>query len=678
MTGRQRQIVLAALFPLIFIPAFILAYFAFGAVNQDEYIQTRRLEDSLLLELDQVNSRVQYLMEELKDDLFRSLPEEAPDSPALWAARWEENRNIVDSVFVLSESGEILFPELDDSEEAHLFYWRYLNFFSGKEAIPVYRSIAEEYSEVILSEEPQAKAERSLTKKSAEESFYFEEEIQAPMESEQAPPALSEMREELFLADEELPAEQVWEESYGIDEEREIYGAPALRSKEAESLFGSDPQVQERVYELAEQEGQVSLRRNVLPQLNSSSPREEETQTVVRSVYIESTRYFEEMIQSAEYGLIPRLFDSTFTLLFWARQGDRIVGAELNMTEVNNLLVEAVAVPANNVRYLNILDKGGLPLIPFPDKEREQWRRPFVAKEMSEYLPYWEAAILLKNPEEFEKELESSRLLLTFMITALSALLLTAMVITFRLSSRQLKDVQERVGFVTNVTHELKTPLTSIRLYSEMLSLSPGSDPERVKKYSGYIASESQRLTRLINNVLDFSKWDRGTKKLNKERVDLNLLARDFLDDLREEYEKAGFTLIFTPAEGELPIWADREAVVQVLLNLLSNARKYSEDVREIRLETGRGEKSIYLSVTDRGIGIPRKYRKKIFREFYRIDTSLTSRYKGTGLGLAIGAGIMKNHGGRLTYGPREKGHYTEGSRFTLHFPSGQTKEENP
>ena len=563
-----------------------------------------------------------------------------------------------------------------------------MNFFSGREAIPVYRNIADEYTDAILAREESAGSAplesspvESVQDKEAStpiDTFTTGEAV--PME-EEAPVAVTEsfaaedeapaMRaapvpESLDFADAPIPMAEAPMEEFSA---AKSFSAPsAIRSKKAEGLFETDPVVQEQVYDLAAREGQQYLERNVLPQI-TPEPREEEPQSVVRSVYMESTRYFEEILSQGEYGLIPRLFDSSFILLFWARQGDRIVGCELDMERFKEGLASAIATPADRVRYLNILDSSGTPLLPFEEKSREEWRRPFVAKEISQWLPYWEAAILLRDPEEFQRELDSSRLLLTFMISALSVLLLTAMIFIYRLSSRQMHEVQQRVGFVTNVTHELKTPLTSIRLYSEMLSEGYGQDQEKVIKYSRYIASESQRLTRLIGHVLDFAKWDRGSAKLSREPLELKGLVRDICRDGREEYEQAGFTLTCPAGEDEYPIEGDREALVQVILNLLSNARKYSDERKEITLNLDRTDRDIRLSVSDRGIGISRKHRRRIFREFYRIDTSLTSRYKGTGLGLAIAAKIMKNHGGKLVCAPRDRSDYRQGSRFTMIFP---------
>ena len=201
-------------------------------------------------------------------------------------------------------------------------------------------------------------------------------------------------------------------------------------------------------------------------------------------------------------------------------------------------------------------------------------------------------------------------------------------------------------------------------------------DPEKIRKYSGYIASESQRLTRLINNVLDFAKLEKGTKMFNPENEDINEIIRNIVPAFREDFEKTGFTFETVLSESPLFINCDREGVIQVLINLFSNVKKYSVNEKYIKISTGLDNGSVYVSVEDRGKGIPKKFRKKIFRDFFRIDTSITSDSKGTGLGLAIAKKIMKQHSGDLVFRPSEYGDYKKGSVFTLVFPrTGKGKE---
>jgi signal transduction histidine kinase len=649
MAGFRQQLLPALFFLIVFVPAVILSVFAARAVNQEEMVQRRRMEDTLLLELDQTNTILRFTLQQIISDLHGSMPDNPASDPSGLLGTWKKDNRLVGIPYSLDPDGTIGFPDIteDESDQNNLFYWRYLNFFSNKESIPIYRNIAREYEEEIL------------------------DQAGGPEDSE-----LSVM-EQLKSAEPSMARDEAAEPALN-----EKQAAPAQRSKAAEGLFESSSLVQERVYQMAQTEGQQALQRNVLPQLipgsSRSGSRDElladtaaKPQTVVRSVYIESTRYFEEIIRDQEYGIIPRIFDNAFILLYWERRQGSIAGCELNMGEVNRLLVEAIFTPGNTVRYLNILDQGGRPLIDIEGLTIEQWRRPLVAKEISELLPYWETAILLQSPEDFEARIESSRYFLSFLILFLSILLFIGLFAIYQISAMRLRSVQQRVGFVTNVSHELKTPLTSIRMYSEMLAQGYQTDPAKIEKYSSYIASESRRLTRLINNVLDFSRLEKNGRPLHLGPCDINTIIRELYESFREEYIKSGFTFALELSPDALFVMCDREAVFQVLLNLISNARKYSKETREITIHSSaQQDGSVEVRVADRGIGIPGKYRKKIFKEFFRIDTRITSDSGGTGLGLAIARKIMLQHKGSISFSPLSIENEKAGSIFILRFPA--------
>ncbi len=646
MMARIKQYLFILLFILIvFIPAVILSFFAIRAVNQEEMVQKRRLEDTLLLELDQTNTIIRLNLEQIILELHNSLPPLNEAYQVSGIEKWKNRNPLVGIPYILNRDNSILYPDItdkntDNRDTANLFYWRYLNLFSNRESIPIYRNITEEYEEEILERK-------------------FSPEPELLMEKEEAP-----LQNELSASETDTGyGEQKKAESSPLKSD-----LPVLRSKSALSVFESDSALQEQVYEKAQQEGQQYLQRNVIPQI-TLTPRKENTQTVVRSVYIESTRYFEEIIQGRDYGIIPRLFDSSFILLYWEKRDGIIAGCEIDMQVLNERLKGAVTLPENSLRFINILDQGGIPVIPFVGIAQGKWRQPFVSKEISEMLPYWETAILLRSPEEFQKQIESSRYFLSLVVLFLCTLIFTGIAAVYHFSSSRLRKVQQRVGFVTNVSHELKTPLTSIRMYSEMMSEGYQKDPEKIHKYSSYIASESQRLTRLINNILDFAKLEKGTKVLNTEITDINDILEEMIPSLKEELDEKGFTVSINLSSQPLFIRCDREAVQQVLINIFSNAGKYSEENKHIGITTYKNEKWVIAGISDRGKGVPKKYRKKIFMEFFRIDTSITSGTKGTGLGLAIAKKIMKQHNGDLIYSPCKKDNYSEGSIFSLLFP---------
>lgn len=452
--------------------------------------------------------------------------------------------------------------------------------------------------------------------------------------------------------------------------------ASAVRSNIAQSIFKTDSAVQKQVYALAAEEGKETLTRNVNPQIDASNTRDS---APARSVYIESDRYFRDLVSQADRGLVPRIFDNSFVLLYWEKRGDWIVGCELDMDAVREAIAARSGTPADGLRYLAVLDQSGAPLVPVAGMEAAAWRTPLVSGEISEFLPYWETAVILSDPSAFESRVRASRYALSALVFALFLSVAGGAVFLWRYSSARLLEAKRRTGFVTTVSHELKTPLTSIRMYSEMLA--NGADLDRTKRdrYLAQIVSESERLTHLINDVLDVAKLERGKRRLARVPVDIALVARETALGIADRLKAAGFSVTFRAGDSPAIAMADKDAVVRILLNLLSNAEKYSGDGREIEVTVGFDEKRAWClaSVADRGIGVPRTHRKKIFREFHRVDATLTSGQGGTGLGLSIARALARSLGGDIFYAPRDRSGREKGSVFTLKLPAAGQKDGN-
>ena len=293
-----------------------------------------------------------------------------------------------------------------------------------------------------------------------------------------------------------------------------------------------------------------------------------------------------------------------------------------------------------------------------------------MAREIGESLPRWEAVALLTDPGAVAARARAASR--TIWILAVILFVAVAGGGTMVLSSvyGELRLARRKTSFVANVSHELKTPLTSISLFVEMLRQKRQPDPEKQQRYYSLMASETERLTRLINNVLDFSSLEKGKKTYAKRRVSLAEVASEIVESQRIRLESRGFSMSFTappgaPAAG-VDVLADPEAIKQVILNLLSNAEKYSASAKSIDVEVRVEQGGLAVHVRDRGIGVAEKDREKIFREFYRVDDSLTARVQGTGLGLTIAQRIARGHGGDIACLPREGG----GSDFVLRLPS--------
>jgi signal transduction histidine kinase len=222
--------------------------------------------------------------------------------------------------------------------------------------------------------------------------------------------------------------------------------------------------------------------------------------------------------------------------------------------------------------------------------------------------------------------------------------------------------------FVANVSHELKTPLALIRLFAETLELGRVQSEEKAKQYYRLINKESQRLTQLINNILDFSRIEAGRKEYRFAPTDVAQIVSDVVDAYRFQIEQNGFELDVDVAEDLPEVEADKEALGQALLNLVNNAIKYSRDGKYLRLEVSRRGDEVRIAVSDRGIGIAKGEQKKIFDKFYRAEDSLVHETKGSGLGLPLVRHIMEAHGGSVEV----ESSPGKGSTFTLVLPIRQ------
>ncbi len=450
--------------------------------------------------------------------------------------------------------------------------------------------------------------------------------------------------------------------------------------QEAVSRFKQDESVRKRVLEVAKSEGAMPVARNVQPQ--STAPADDaqaagksEKSAGQPSIFVTRQRTFKEIQAGAVGGLVPRLVQDGLELLFWTRTADGgTAGCLVNLSRLSERLLALLPAPFAGECILTVLDEAAEPLLTPPDGRALDWQRPFAALELHESLPRWEVASYLADPDLFASQVRMRTSLLWLLVAILVASIGGGGAFVFQGLGRELRAAQQRTTFVANVSHELKTPLTSIRMFAEMLRDGRQADPERRQRYLDLMVAESGRLTRLVNNVLDFSQLEQGRKRYTLRETDLVGLCRGVLETERPRLELAGFAVAFHAAEGPAAVLADEDALRQVLGNLLSNAEKYSTDRRDIGVETGTAGGRPFFRVLDRGIGIEPEHATRIFREFYRVDDSLTTRVKGTGLGLSIARRIVRDHGGELSYEPREGG----GSAFRAEFPAAGERPRRP
>ncbi|MGE9296994.1 MAG: sensor histidine kinase [Puniceicoccales bacterium] len=272
---------------------------------------------------------------------------------------------------------------------------------------------------------------------------------------------------------------------------------------------------------------------------------------------------------------------------------------------------------------------------------------PAVTLPVGASLPGWRIEAYASNG--YNPFGRSFRLLGGLTVTGLSLAILLGGSLLLWQAQRDAREAQRKTTFVANVSHELKTPLTSIRMFAEMLAEGRVGDETKRQRYLQTMLNETQRLTRLVNNVLDFSRLERGKRDFQHETLDLGATVESILEGHRERLASDGLAVTFIPPVAPLHAKADRDAIEQILLNLLDNAVKYAAagERAEVRLQGA--SPSWKLSVCDFGPGIPARERRQVFESFHRVDDRLTAERPGCGLGLSIAARLAEGLGGQLS-----------------------------
>ena len=220
---------------------------------------------------------------------------------------------------------------------------------------------------------------------------------------------------------------------------------------------------------------------------------------------------------------------------------------------------------------------------------------------------------------------------------------------------------------VADVSHELKTPITSIMGYADTL-LEGGYDEETQTKFLNVIASESRRMARLVTDLLTLSRYDSNKKKTRKETFDLGELVKMCQEKLAIEIKKKGHKVTSFVTADVPPVYADKDDIERVVLNILTNSIKYTPDNGEIKIYVGFVYNDAYIKIFDNGIGIPEDDLSRIFERFYRVDKARTREMGGTGLGLSIAKEILDKNGGSIDI----KSKVGEGTEVVIRIPTKQ------
>ncbi|MFN7928902.1 MAG: HAMP domain-containing sensor histidine kinase [Blastocatellia bacterium] len=236
------------------------------------------------------------------------------------------------------------------------------------------------------------------------------------------------------------------------------------------------------------------------------------------------------------------------------------------------------------------------------------------------------------------------------------------LILTWRAVQRERKVAQLKSDFLAGISHELKTPLTAIRAFGDLLHSGRARNAERIHEYGGLIKTESDRLTALINNILELSRLERGVRRYRLEEGMLCAVVAETVEVFRHSAEAQGFTIALTLPTPPVQASFDKSALRQTLLNLLSNAVRYAGTVRRVEVTVAREQADAVIAVRDYGIGIAASEQRRIFTPFYRAPQS---QERGLGIGLAIVREIAEAHGGDISV----ESELGAGATFRLRLP---------
>jgi two-component system phosphate regulon sensor histidine kinase PhoR len=364
----------------------------------------------------------------------------------------------------------------------------------------------------------------------------------------------------------------------------------------------------------------------------------------------------------------PAAHNAGRTLIYERRPDSSIVGIAVDAAMLADVAgPDAARGVAAHVSAL-VLPVGALP----PADQRVLSQVPF-----GERLPHLALALVqpLGDPAPLDEVIRARSRRHVVWTSGLALLLGVGLLATIRGAARARELAQLKSDFVSTVSHELKTPLTSIRMFAEMLEQGVANgDADKMHRYHGVIVQESQRLGLLITNLLDYAQIERGTRRYTPTVVPVERLARDAVatfEALRDpETESRGrnpIAVTVSPEAMAVELEIDRDVVVQAVLNVISNAAKYGGADKPIEVSVAADATSAAIAVRDHGPGIPAHEQARIFREFYRTPDAYRSNVEGTGLGLALVKRHIEALGGTVDVASV----VGEGATFTIHLPRG-------
>jgi signal transduction histidine kinase len=363
--------------------------------------------------------------------------------------------------------------------------------------------------------------------------------------------------------------------------------------------------------------------------------------------------------------LLGRPFSTAFLVvslppeLFEQRLLPEVSAAIANPGELN---VQTIGATASRM-FFTVYSSEGAPVYFSSSSQRtgNQEGREFLG----DVLPGWTVSAAYSGPDV--EQMVSRQLRRSVLVFGFSFLVLLAgIVLIARSISVELRNARRRDDFVANVSHEMMTPLAAIHMFSQTLELKRISAPAIAEEYPGIIRKHAERLTILIERLLDLARTPSNQRSYHFTTARIEEVLGFVLDEYRDVFREREFSVEISFEDALPAVKIDREAMAQVFRNLLDNAIKYSGEGRELMVGVSKAPSKVLVVIRDSGIGISRSEHRNIFQKFYRVHTGMVHDVKGTGLGLSICERIVREHNGRISV----ESCPGKGSIFTVHLPA--------
>jgi signal transduction histidine kinase len=403
----------------------------------------------------------------------------------------------------------------------------------------------------------------------------------------------------------------------------------------------------------------------LFPPPGGSSEREREAlqrlAPVWRSAEVFHPAGAESVASRAQSGWHTWFADDGVQLFYWRRLPDgRLVGVEL---ESAALLADVIALlPASDdgpadlpAGRIVLQDARNIPLYQWGGYRPEAQELPLARLAFAPPLNAWSLEYYVPAAQAGRTVSGSARFNVGAAVGVVALALAALAHALYRASTGELRAAAQKVSFVNQVSHELKTPLTNICMYAELLAERIPEDDEQARGHIGIVIAESRRLGRLIGNILIFARQQKARLTLHPAAGTVDAIIADTLESFRPVLQEAGVRITFTPGAGR-PVMLDADALTQILGNLFSNVEKYALGGQALEVTSRQTGDRTEIRVADRGPGIPAAYADDIFKPFVRLSNTLTDGVSGTGIGLTIARDLARLHGGDLTLEHAEAG----------------------